>query len=234
MRNGCEDVLLNRYERGVGTPRVNKPDLPIEGIEQFEIFGATVIATNKPINDDAMESRTIPIEMPESSRDFENPVTSADALSIRERCLAYRAIHFEQALPEISKPVPKRFGDITKPLVQVVYEFDPKRAKVLVDLFAKMRQDRVQESVQTTEAQVLQVLIDQEQDWVQSGEIRVEKVRELFNLERPDRFHIAPKTAGNIVNSLGFKKKKMTHGMVITWDAEIMDAMKRRYGFIQN
>jgi hypothetical protein len=98
-RAGADDIMLNRFERGGKVPRILNPELgPFQDTKWFHIYGPTIIATNKVIND-ILETRSIQIVMPETTKIFENDVKEVDALPFRERLTAFRARWIDRELP---------------------------------------------------------------------------------------------------------------------------------------
>lgn len=119
-RNGAEDILLNRFERGAKLARVfNRERGPFEDMEFFEVFGPTLIATNESINR-IMESRAVVIGTPRSSRLFHNDILPEDGLPYRERLAAFRARWLDKTPPEADKPVHGRLGDILRPVGRIL------------------------------------------------------------------------------------------------------------------
>jgi hypothetical protein len=101
-RGNVDDIMLHRFERGGKVPRILDPDKgPFKDTTWFDIYGPTIIATNKTINE-ILETRSIQIVMPETSRIFEDDVKELDALPFRERLVAFRARWIDQQLPTVA------------------------------------------------------------------------------------------------------------------------------------
>lgn len=119
-RENSTDILLSCFEPGSLVPRVLDADKgPFEDTSYFKVFGPTIIGTNKNVHH-ILETKAIQIKMPESARQFENPVTPESALQLKERLLAFRARHMCRVLPDVTRIAPGRLGDILRPLHQVI------------------------------------------------------------------------------------------------------------------
>jgi hypothetical protein len=61
---GCEDILLNRFERGAKVSRVLYPERgPFADTVYFDIFGPTILASNEPLGR-VLDTRCVQIDMP--------------------------------------------------------------------------------------------------------------------------------------------------------------------------
>ena len=89
--NSAQDFLIARYERGIRLARAVRYDSGgFDDTDYFSCFGPTLVATNEPTNS-IMESRCVLITMLEANRTFEHEPQEKDFLSLRERCVAFRA-----------------------------------------------------------------------------------------------------------------------------------------------
>lgn len=115
QKNGTEDILLQRYERGTTVPRVLYPEKgPHKDIVYYNIYGPTIVATNQMVSE-ILATRAIQIIMPESAKQFDEDVKPEAGLELKERLTAFRARHLNEPLPEASKPCKGRLGDILRP-----------------------------------------------------------------------------------------------------------------------
>lgn len=126
IRESSLDVVLQRFEKGAKVQRVLHPEWgPFKDSRFYDIFGATVIATNEPINE-VMESRSFPIDMPFAHNNFPKPQPQ-HGLPFRERLLAWRA---HSLIDKLAFPSPPQFpmgrlNDIAIPLWQLIRLVSP-------------------------------------------------------------------------------------------------------------
>jgi hypothetical protein len=150
-RAGVEDILLLRYEKGAKVPRVLYPEKgAFKDTVHYEVYGSTIIATNEPIQE-ILDTRCIPISMPNKPMDYENP-TPEKAQELKERLTAWRARVMGKPLPQV-KPVhglSGRFWDISKSLLQVCELVCPEKVDALKNALleiANQKMEDVRESI---------------------------------------------------------------------------------------
>ncbi len=101
QKNGCEDILLTRFEKGVQCGRVLYPEKgAFRDTEYYDIYGPTIIATNEPLHN-ILGTRCPPITMPNHPGNYENPKPEY-ALELKARLTAWRAKYLYRDLPEIT------------------------------------------------------------------------------------------------------------------------------------
>lgn len=119
-------MLLSRFENGIESARILHPEKGrFKDTMYFDTFGPSIIATNgKP--DEILETRCLPIDMPNMPGDYENPKPEY-ALELKARLTAWRAKNLFVPLPEISpiQGISGRLWDISRPLFQVARLINP-------------------------------------------------------------------------------------------------------------
>ncbi len=126
QKNGCEDILLTRFEKGVQCGRVLYPEKgAFRDTEYYDIYGPTIIATNEPLHN-ILGTRCPPITMPNHPGNYENPKPEY-ALELKARLTAWRAKYLYRDLPEIApiERIDGRLWDISKPLFQIARLINP-------------------------------------------------------------------------------------------------------------
>lgn len=229
-KNGTEDILLHRFEKGAMVPRVLYPE---RGAHQdtvyYSVFGPTVIATNEGI-DHILETRTISITMPETSKQFENDVKPDLALPLKERLVVFRARHFGESLTDIPKPAKSRLGDILKPLQQIIHLVKPEREASFLNLIKELESERKIEKAISLEAQILKVVINLE-DQVANGILPVKTITDAFNGDKSGKSQITYQRVGRRLTAMGFKKTKTSdNSSAIAWDEKKIERLKEDYG----
>ncbi len=228
-QSGSEDILLQRFEKGIKVPRVLFPDRgPHLDTVYYDIFGSTIIATNEPVHE-ILETRALMISMPESSKKYENDVRPEDGLPFKERLLAFRARHLGQELPELDKPAKGRLGDIVKPLLQIIKLIVPDRVPAFLDLIGEIEKERKGHRSESNEARLITAIIDLEHDVV-DGLLSIKSITNTANKDVKDRYHTTPKKVGWRLSAFGFRKRKRSDGSHIEWDESLIDILKDRYG----
>jgi len=233
-QKGSEDILLGRYERGARVPKVLRPENEgFEDMEYFSIFGPTVIGTNEGISG-PLESRAIQINMPISTRRFENSVSPEVALPFKERLTAFRAMHLGSMLPICEKPANGRLGDILKPLYQIVLLSCPEREQIFRELIKEIEASRTIERSETLEAKVIKAVIRNERG-LESGVIPVKMIVITVNIDKPDQYRYSSPRVGRILASLGFKKTRINNGQsAIHYDEKLIKQLRERYGITES
>lgn len=232
-KNQSEDILLHRFEKGAQVPRVLYPEKGAHrDITYYSIFGPTIIGTNEAIHR-ILETRAININMPETSRKFENSVTPELALPLKCRLLAFRARHLYDTLPDIPKPAAGRLGDILKPLLQIIRFVRPEREVDFMALVSGFEADRLIEKADSLEAQILNTLMSLK-DQVAHGVLPVKAITDRFNEGKHEKIKVTYQRVGRRLTAMGFKKARGHDGAaVIIWDDDMLARLMERYGLEQ-
>jgi len=221
-KEGSLDIITHRYERGAKVMRVLHPEKKAyDGIAGYVIFGPTITAINKPV-DQILESRGVTINMRLTSKIFENDILPSDALPLKEKLTAFRAMIYDKPLMNIKKPSPTRLGDILKPLFQISNLVKPEKADSLISLVRKIEEDRKLENSETREAQIIQI-VHSLKYLVKGGYLPIKEITNAFNKGKKDRFKINEKTIGHSTKKMGFEKKRLGDGATgILWDEKLI------------
>ncbi|MEE9443221.1 MAG: CHC2 zinc finger domain-containing protein [candidate division Zixibacteria bacterium] len=229
-KNGSEDILLLRFEKGSKVPRVLYPERGAHrDMVYYEVFGPTIIGTNEPVHR-ILGTRAIQINMPETSKQFENDVTPELALPLKERLVCFRARHMEQSLPDRPKPALGRLGDILKPIFQIISVVRPNREAALINLIEKLEGERRLEKSETIEAQILEAALALRHK-VEHGLLQQKEILSAINEDRSERHKFTPQLVGKRLSALGIKKAKMSDGTsAMIWDSGQLERIAEKYG----
>ena len=232
-KNGSEDILLHRFEKGAKVPRVLYPEKgPHKDIVYYSIFGPTIVSTNEGVHK-ILETRAIAINMPETGRRFENDVTPELSLPLKERLIAFRARHLGEILPDIPKPAPGRLGDILKPLHQIIRIVKPGREPSFLKLVRELQSDRLIEKADSLEAQILLTVIKL-RDQVERSILPVKAITDAFNEDRSESTRVTYHRVGRRLSAMGLKKAKTGGGAsAIIWEEEKIGRMGEAFGLRQ-
>lgn len=229
-KNGNEDIILHRFERGIRIARVLFPDKGAhKDIVYFSIFGPTIIGTNEGVHK-ILETRAILINMPDTTKRFEEDVTPLRALPLKEKLVAFRARHYKKILPHIPKPTSGRLGDILKPIVQIIRMVRPERESYFMEFVKRLEYERLVEKADSLEAQILAVVSGLKTS-VDKGALPVKDITDRFNEDRSDKHKVTYHRIGRRLSAMGFNKVRTNNGAsAIVWDEEKIEKLKGSYG----
>lgn len=231
-RANCDDLILARFEAGSISSRTLWPDRgAFRDTKTFNLFGPTVIATNRPV-DDILESRSISIDMKPSGQRFDNPVIPENALNLKAKLSAFRIIHLQDKLVEAEKPAPGRLGDILGPIFQIMETYFPDKRAIFSNLLKTIIERKNEDAGDSLEAKMLETVISLENE-VDGGFLSVEKIAGGFNTGRAESFCLTNETVGRILRALGFEKKRRAGGVKIFYDMETIQKLKESYGLLE-
>lgn len=230
-KNGTEDILLGRFEKGCRSPRVNNPDRGSYADTVFyETYGPTILATNRPLFT-ILESRGIQLQMPQSTRAFNSDVKEIHGQHYRERLLAFRARNLAYAPPEIEKPCAGRLGDILRPIFQIAHGVNPAAIDSIKTLIKQWEQERSLEQMETLEGIVLLTLKNIVNDnGILNGMVPIKDLTDKLNEGKTDGRKISYQRIGKIIRSLGFQKGRIDNNSALVWDDAKFKTLADRYG----
>jgi len=231
-RGNADDIMLHRFERGGKVARVMDPDKgPFRDTKWFEIYGPTIIATNETIHE-ILESRSIQIVMPETSKMFEDDVKEVNGLPFRERLVAFRARWIDRQLPSVTKPTTGRLGDIMKSIRQIVNVVGQDESWFL-EFTEQVEESKRRDGLDTDDAKVVNAIV-QSMDEIENGHLLHGFILGEINRDRPERFHMSPQRLGRITKRIGFKKYNSGEARGIYIDPNLLTRLCRRYGIREN
>lgn len=201
------DLLLASFERGARVRLVVHPDAPPAGqVESYAAYGATVVATNRPIRSGSpLASRTLRIALPEAGGVHVPPATRPEDVSkLRGRAAAWAAVTLaEDRLPAtIDVPLTGRARDLAGPLLRTLAAAAPDRMGEVTELLRALDVDRRSEGADSWEARVA-VAIWQGRDRLDHGRLYVKDVTDVVNNGLPEEEHLTPQQVGVARRQLG-------------------------------
>jgi len=225
---GVEDILYNRYEKGGEVGRVLYPERgAFQDTVYYDVSGATLFATNKPVND-VLESRTVQVIMPQATRSFEQDILLQDGLPFKERLVAFRARWMDRQLPEMSKPCLGRLGDVLKPINQIVRICCPDDSW-FGPFVAGVERNRRQSRSESEDARIIQAILAARSS-LKHGHLFNEDVLSNLNKDVPLSERISPQALGKTTSGMGFKKYASGQKRGFYWNAELLKSLCQRYG----
>lgn len=235
-KQGTEDVLLLRFEKGARVPRVLYPERgPFKDTVYFKMFGPSLIATNKEVNQ-ILSTRAVQINMPSSRRRFDKDIRPQDALELKARLTAFRARHMFSSLPDAKKPTNGRLGDIMRPLLQIVKLVCPEEEESFKGLLSEIQASRMLEKSGGWEAKIIGSIVGLV-DQVESGLpplLPQKTILESYNEDVRENYQLSSQGLGHRLKALGFESKKMGDGrMGLVWDEKLLENLCEEYDLPQ-
>jgi hypothetical protein len=233
-RNGSDDILLLRAEKGACCCRIlNSDDGPFNDMNYFSIYGPTIIASNEELHK-ILETRCLPIIMPNRPGNYENPRPEL-ALELKERLTAFRAKNFCISFPDLEpqEGISGRLWDITKPMF-FINSLLPVASETLEHAILTIAGEREGSRQETIEGRLVRIIkeitdergLDRFVEW----SITTNDIGNKFNHGRPEDRHVSPQWVGKRLKSMSLHNR-LVHGysqILIT--ADEYSLLLRQYG----
>lgn len=230
-KNGAEDILLLRYEKGARATRVIYPEKgAFKDTVYYDIYGATIIATNEPVHK-ILGSRCIDIAMPNKPGDYENP-TPEEAQELKERLTAWRARVMNEPLPaiDIIQGLNGRLWDISKPLLQVCKLVYPQGFDELKIALLEVAGQRVEDKKESLEGQIISTLYVLSPKGLTEWKVKTAELLSKLNESRPDNHKLTPQYVGRRLKAMGLQTKITTGFSQIHLSSHDFDTLLMQYG----
>lgn len=234
-RSNCDDILLLRFEKGAKCSRILYPDQgAFNDTVYFDIYGPTIIASNKQVND-ILETRCLPITMPNRPGNYENPRPEL-ALELKERLTAWRAIHLNVQFPDIRpiEGISGRLWDITKPLF-LINSLLPISMQKLKESILAISGEKDESRKATVEGRLVSIIkeisdeggLDQYTEW----NIKIKDIRAKYNENKPEDKQVSFQWIGKRLKSMSFRHR-LVHGYSeIIINIDEYRTLLRQYGY---
>jgi hypothetical protein len=233
-KNGSEDILLGRYEKGAKTPRVICPDKgAFRDTTYYDIYGPTYIATNQPVHK-ILDTRCIFITMPNKPGDYENP-SAGKAQILKERLTAFRARTIAKPLPELQiiEGLNGRLWDIAKPLLQICKVAHPRGFELLLEALLEIAGQRIEDKKESIEGEILEELDDLSPTDVIEWTIPTQELLEKINSNRPSQYMLSSQGLGKKLKAMGIKTRKVRGYSEIKIMRSEFQLLKAQYGLLE-
>jgi hypothetical protein len=160
---------------------------PFQGMQHYHAFGPTMIASNTPLSDEVISSRSLVIQACQSKRRFLVNITADLARELRERGTAFRARvlqrHEVSQLPPVPDVAEGRLGDMMSGLAWAVQICAPEALATLRELTTTFAAARRTEAADLLEVDALRVCIEM----ATKSETGKEKLSDFVNAFNDDR-----------------------------------------------
>jgi hypothetical protein len=211
-RNGCEDIMLGRYEKGQTVARVIFPEKgAFKDTKYYKVYGPTLIATNESLHK-ILDTRCIPITMPNKPGRYESP-TREKAQYIKERLTAWRARMIDVLIPttEPVRGLNGRLWDITEPLLRVCKMVYPEGLDDLKRALLDVARSRIEDKAQDIEGRIVTIIDDLSPKGQDTWEIWTSDVLDKLNEDRPEGHKYTAPRLGKKLKAMGLKTR-ITNG----------------------
>ncbi|HHT9106703.1 MAG TPA: hypothetical protein ACFYD7_12655 [Candidatus Wujingus californicus] len=234
-KNGAEDILLLRYERGARATRVIYPEKgAFKDTVYYDIFGSTLIATNEAVHK-ILDSRCININMPNKPSDYENP-TPEKAQELKERLTAWRARVMNKPLPKVNiiHGLNGRLWDISKPLLQVCKIVYPQGINELESALIEVAGQRVEDKRESIEGQIISMLYELSPKELPEWKVKTSELLSKLNEDRLDNHKLTGQYIGKKLKAMGLHTRHI-HGLSeILLNRSDFDVLLEQYGICKN
>jgi len=234
-RNGCDDILLLRAEKGAKCSRVQHPEQgPFNDTVYYDIYGPTIIASNEPLQN-ILETRCLPIIMQNSPGNYENPRPEL-FIELKERLTAWRARHLSTSFDEV-KPIEGisgRLWDLSKPLflVNSLLSVD---SSILESSLLAIAGEKDESRKDTVEGRLIAIIkeitdesaLDQFIEW----NIKTNDIRTRYNDGRPEDKRVSSQWIGKRLKRMSFHNRIVRGYSEIVLTLEEYDTILKQYGY---
>ena len=230
-RNGAEDILLLRYEKGARATRVIYPEKgAFKDMVSYNVYGPTIIATNEAVHT-ILDTRSILNPMPNKPGNYENP-TPEKAQELKERLTAWRAKVMDKPLPEINpiEGLNGRLWDISKPLLQMCKVVCPQVFGDLKDALLEVAGQKIEDMKESIEGQIITILDELSPGGIPEWSIKTSDLLNKLNEPRPEKHKLAPQYLGRKLKAMGIKTKIIMGYSEIKLKKVDFDALRVQYG----
>ena len=230
-RNGAEDILLLRYEKGAKATRVIYPEKgAFKDTVNYDVYGPTLIATNTPLHK-ILDSRGINITMPNKPGNYENP-TPEKVREIKERVTAWRARVQNAPLPSIEPidGIQGRLWDISQPLLQVCKMVYPEGLDRLKDALLEVAGQRIEDKKASIEGQIVTILHELSPEGIPEWTIETSELLTQLNKSRPEEHKLTSQYLGRKLKAIGLQTKIVNGYSQIQLDIETFNVLLTQHG----
>jgi hypothetical protein len=235
-KTGTEDILLLRYEKGAKAARVLFPEKgAFEDTVHYDIFGSTILATNEAIHK-ILDTRCIPITMPNKPGNYENPVPEMGQ-ETKERLTAWRARVIDSPLPEMEpvKGINGRLWDISKSMFQVCKLVYPEGLTTLKNALLAVAEQKKEDKKAGIEGQIIEAIdeLSSDKKILPEWEIWQSTLLESLNENRPEQHQLTPQYLGRKLKAIGIKTRKVQGYAEIQLKKSAFNTLLEQYGVVE-
>lgn len=233
-KNGADDILLLRYEKGAKVSRVIFPEKgAFRDTVYYGVYGSTLMATNEPVHK-ILGSRCIDMPMQNKPGNYENP-TPEKAQELKERLTAWRARTMNKPLPQIDtiQGLGGRLWDISKPLLQVCRLVYPQGFDELKNALLEVAGQRTEDKRESIEGQIVAALCELSPKGLFKWKLKTSEILTFLNEDRPDAHKLTSQYVGRKLKSMGIQTRHI-HGLSeVSLNRSDFDVILNQYGICE-
>lgn len=224
------ELLNARFQRGRKVIRINTDRTGLDSIQEFNVFGATVLCGLDELPE-TPRSRAIIFNMEQNIRPVSQRLDRRKADALRDRLCSFRARYLSERMPEVSRFLKDgRLFDAVEPLHKILKLVKPDIENSFFSFFKEIEKERKEDTYDSFDAEIVKALIEC-RDKVEQGKILVSFIKERFNHGRPENEHLNVRTIGRALSRLGLKKTRTTGGIhARLWDNRRIERLSKKYG----
>ena len=233
IRNSMEFFAARTKNDGTVTTRIlDYRKGRFQGMQHYEAFGATLVASNKPLSNDVIGSRSLVIQACQGTRRFLENVKPELALTLRERGTAFehefynapvgeschrsRTWHWDaSAIYCLASHGSWRFASLRRLMC----------SKALVPSFATARQT---EAADTVEIDILRECLTM--FGAGAGQVLLKELAEAVNAARTGERAMSGRGLAPVLRSLGFVYAGAGNQRFVRLDSPKLTPLAKRYG----
>jgi hypothetical protein len=224
------ELLNARFQRGRKVIRINPDKSGLDSIQEFDVFGATVICGLDELPE-TPRSRATVFVMEQNTRPVLETINPNRAGILRDRLCGFRARHISEEIPKAKRFVRDgRLGDAIEPLYQILNIVKPEKETDFINFFRKVENKKREETYDSFDAEVVQALLKCRSK-VRNGKIEVGDVTTAFNEGKSESEQLGGKTIGRVLTRLKLEKTRVAGGKTARfWNEERIERLCKKYG----
>ncbi|MEW6163093.1 MAG: hypothetical protein AB1606_07265 [Nitrospirota bacterium] len=228
------ELLNARFQRGRKVIRINTEKAGLDSIQEFDVFGATVLCGLDELPE-TPRSRAIIFTMEQNMRPVAKKLDFKRADILRDRLCAFRGRYIEEKMPQVERFLKDgRLCDAVEPLHQIFRLVKPDIELDFIEFFKTIESERQEETYDSFDAEVVQALIKC-RDKIKNGKIQVADITSAFNQGRNESDHLNIRTIGKVLTRLKLKKTRASDGKFARfWEEKRIDRLCRKYGLTED
>lgn len=234
-RNGCEDILLGRFEKGQKCSRVLYPEKgAFRDMKHYEVYGPTVIASNEPLHK-ILETRCLHISMPNLPGNYEN-LNPASASELKARLTAWRGRNLFTKLSNMQpiEGISGRLWDISKSLflVNSLLEVESDLLREAILAISTEQSESQQDSFEGRLISIIKEIIQEKGEEDLTGwTIKTSEIVTKINQTRSDDRQLSSQWVGKKLKSMSVRHRTVMGRSEIQLNAKEYKTLLEQYGF---
>ncbi len=203
-------------------------------MQHYDVYGPTIIATNEEVHK-ILDTRCLSIMMENKPGIYKN-ITADDAIELKERLVAWKAMNMNTALPDVDliEQLRGRMWDISKPLLQVCKLVSPLHYNALADALLEVAGYRIEEKKESFEGRIIKAIYDLSPNDTPEWDISTAYVLDKVNDGVNEKYHTTSQGLGRKLRQMGIKTTRATGRSKILMKRNALELLVSQYGIQKN